>query len=670
MEIKDFAELILFTPDLTAKLSSPVHFTDENPGHPIDTPQSPARHSELSLYGDKSKKKFPTPSRLEEFKERGAVLHFFANHELLALELMALILLKFPDAPSKFRRGIVATMLEEQHHMKLYLTRMQDYGVQFGEIPVNSFFWDAMSKTSSPATFVAAMSLTLEQANLDYAKHYFEQFKKLGDTETSNILKKVYEDEIGHVGLGLTWLRQWKDPEISDWEAYSKLLTPPLSPSRARGIGFDRDGRIKAGLSTDFIDEIKLYRQSKGRPPVIFLFNPSAEEELNSSSKAYNEPTSLRAIRYDLETLMLFFAHDDDIVLVDKKPGKDFLTPLDQAGFAIPEFLVHGQVPNCQVANKFAPWAVTPTSIKQAQGLNLTWQCTLPKVAPPTIFSKSWAKELAQCFDQSEQGKIVTNIADVSVLKNLWSTKPIVLKANFSTSGRNRLKLNPGHELTVAELHWIEKRLKLEQSLVMEPWHHKLCDLSIQIEVFEKDVQVRGITRFKTDDRGRYRGHYLGAKWHDLDSNVMRTIHEKNFFKTLERCGELVGKALQSKGYLGPAGIDAMIVKDGENISLVPLVEINPRHTMGQVALKLDKRIFRGVDAGWFFIGQNEIKKMGLASFMEFKIWSEKNAKISVGDNNLISEGILFTTPPNTASGLLTCVAAGNAFHQLNIFWK
>ena len=93
-------------------------------------------------------------------EERGLVLHFFANHELLALELMALALLKFPDAPQKFRRGVVQTLKDEQEHVRLYRRRMDEIGVEFGQIPVSDYLWKAIAPMRRPSVFVTGLSLT------------------------------------------------------------------------------------------------------------------------------------------------------------------------------------------------------------------------------------------------------------------------------------------------------------------------------------------------------------------------------------------------------------------------------------------------------------------------------------------------------------------------------
>src|SRR5579871_7062462 len=103
MELRALAEQILLGTTLAEKLASPEIITDENPGTPLVTPAGPGRPANLEFKPHASgKSEFPGLHRLEDTFERGRLLHFFGNHELLAVELMALVLLKFPDAPVAF----------------------------------------------------------------------------------------------------------------------------------------------------------------------------------------------------------------------------------------------------------------------------------------------------------------------------------------------------------------------------------------------------------------------------------------------------------------------------------------------------------------------------------------------------------------------------------------
>ena len=105
MELRDFAEEILFATTLEEKLRAPEAITDERPGTPIVAPATPGRPPGLRFKSSRSRKAdVPDTHRLEQQSERGGLLHFFANHELLATELMALVLLRFPEAPAAFRR--------------------------------------------------------------------------------------------------------------------------------------------------------------------------------------------------------------------------------------------------------------------------------------------------------------------------------------------------------------------------------------------------------------------------------------------------------------------------------------------------------------------------------------------------------------------------------------
>lgn len=113
------------------------------------TPESPGRPSMLKVG---KAPPFPVGRQFEDPRSCGHALHYFANHELLALEVMALVLLKFPDAPEAFRQGVSRTMGDEQRHLLLLINQMNALGVEFGELPVNDYFWRVLSNISSRST--------------------------------------------------------------------------------------------------------------------------------------------------------------------------------------------------------------------------------------------------------------------------------------------------------------------------------------------------------------------------------------------------------------------------------------------------------------------------------------------------------------------------------------
>jgi uncharacterized ferritin-like protein (DUF455 family) len=339
MELRELAEQVLFAATLEEKLRCPDRITDERPGPAFVAPAAPGRPKELQFKATgEARDSFPGTKNLEKESQRGRLLHFFANHELLATELMALVLLKFPDAPAAFRKGVYQTLKDEQVHTQLYLRRMKECGIQFGELPVSGYFWRSVSVMENPLDYVSSLCLTFEQANLDFARHYARGFAAVGDASSAALLEKIYRDEIGHVAYGLNWFRRWKNPGESDWEAFCRQLKFPLSPQRAKGITLNVEGRRAAGLDPQFIAELDVFSQSKGRTPNVFVFNPFAEARI-AQGKSFNPTKHQAQLARDLANLPQFLCRQDDIVLVNQKPSVEFLSGIKQAGFALPEFV-------------------------------------------------------------------------------------------------------------------------------------------------------------------------------------------------------------------------------------------------------------------------------------------------------------------------------------------
>ena len=351
MEIRDFAEAVLFSADMSLKLGAPGAWTDTRPGGAVAVPQAPGRPTGLELRSSKPIPAAPTPGSIDSDHRRGLALHSFAHHELQALELMALALLRFPDAPKGFRRGLVKIITDEQRHFKLYMDRAEHWGVGLGEVGTGHFFWDTVAHLDTPADFLAALSLTYEQANLDFSMHWEDAFRAVDDEVTAGVLREVHDDEIAHVRHGVKWFERLNGGVSFD--DYAQRLVFPLSPGRAKGPCFDREGRLKAGLSARFIDELEITNVSRGRPPRVFKFDPFVEEQAAGRTPA----KSARAVAQDLATIPMFFAHREDVV-VAPRPSMDVLLPLHRLGVEVPQFVDSEADLSDRVLGLKAPWGV------------------------------------------------------------------------------------------------------------------------------------------------------------------------------------------------------------------------------------------------------------------------------------------------------------------------
>lgn len=257
MKLTDYAKHLLLAPNLEDKLLPPSRFWDEEVDFNAIRIKKPGRNQNLQ-FSDK-KIKIPRLEHLNLESNRGLTLHHFANHELMAIELFAWAILAFPDAPKSIRNGWVKTIEEEQIHLKLYIKRMNDFGVQFGDIPLNYIFWKQLNQFHSLESFSAVMSLSFEGANLDYSQVYAKVFSYFGDNLTSDIMVYIFEDEVKHVKRGVRAFEKSIPPNQNSWEHYLSLIQFPFTPRRAKGYLYFPETRTLAGLDSRFVKELEVY---------------------------------------------------------------------------------------------------------------------------------------------------------------------------------------------------------------------------------------------------------------------------------------------------------------------------------------------------------------------------------------------------------------------------
>lgn len=484
MELRTLAQQVLFSERIESKLHRPERLVDEAPGPPLRSPDVPARPPGLGLNEGGERTPFPRLSQLDDPVARGRVLHFFANHELLAMELMAVALLRFTDAPPAWRMGLARILLEEQDHMRLYLDRMDALGVRFGEQGVSPFFWTCLADVASPRDFAAGMSLTFEVANLDWCRFYGAAVREVGDSETDALLERVYQEEIRHVAHGLRWFRRWKDPKSSDWDAYVRSLSLPLSPARARGKVFDRAGREAAGLHPDHIDRLQTFSRSRGRPPWVYSFEGGIEIE----AAGRNPNKAVRTLRADLAALPHLLARADDIVLApEQRPA--FLLQLQEAGFELPEF--RPTIPRARIIAGLRPFGVAGDHLRRSA---------------------------------------VTALRDDVVVCRSLSEIPdgdIVLKSEFSSSGRG--------VCFSRDLEWAAQRLRRDGLVLAEPRYELVQEVGAQFV----DGRFLGFTWPLVDD-GIWRGHLLIPPRGDIRRFLFEGQRAERFVRALplpETCG-------------------------------------------------------------------------------------------------------------------------------------
>lgn len=647
MEISAYAERILFGATLADKRVAFDRLTDERPGAALGRVDAPARPAALAFTA--SRMEFP--KNLEHDEARGRALHFFVNHELLAAELMALVLLRAVDAPARFRMGLAQTIAEEQKHLGLYLDRMEHLGVELGEVPVNDFFWRSLSDVHDPIDFVAAMSLGFEQANLDFSRHYRDRFLELGDVDTARVLDEVYEDEIRHVRRGVRWYEEALGPLT--FEAHARRIAP-MSMMRVKGPDFDVEGRHRAGLSADYVDAVRTFAGAKGRAPRWFLFNATAEEEVQYGRR-YTAPEPARVLERDLSFVMAYLASPTDVVCAPS-PSRAFVRSLYDAGFEPPS--ASEEAPD-EVA-EIVPWGwsprierIAPSAHTRPGGLG-GWPAEDDRLAPQQpreraegpeaadapnardLYDKRVTVEIAHAFGDAA-ARVATSIAEVLDAM----TGDTIVKSIYGASGRNRCRFPGGVDDNGRG--WLARALDRDGAVIVEPWEARWRDFGIVLNVGRKDPLL-DVFELLVDARGAYRGHRLAAPHQDFEREL-----RAGFYAHVRRIAEHVAAALHARGYRGPAGVDAFVTRDGRWRSIV---DVNARHTMGHVARALKAHVAPKTEAVWWHETSADPRA---------RAESLRAAHPVVMAEGKIASGALMTTDPDRAARTLTMLLVGEA---------
>lgn len=189
-------------------------------------------------------------------------VHNEINQEVQTLEIAALCLADYPDAPWDLRLELARQCWDEARHAALYCRRLQELGGRKGDYPIANLDWSVVAMLDSLAARLAVQHRTFEAGSLDLDSQGIAMCREAGDDATADIMEAVVADEIQHVRFANTWLKRLTDADPKAVLQVAAAITWLRSVVVATGgdplklVATSVESRERAGFSTADIAEV------------------------------------------------------------------------------------------------------------------------------------------------------------------------------------------------------------------------------------------------------------------------------------------------------------------------------------------------------------------------------------------------------------------------------
>ena len=188
---------------------------------------------------------------------RIALIHAIAHIEFNAINLALDAMYRYQTMPEEYYKDWMQVAFEEAQHFTMLQQRLQDLGCNYGDMDAHNGLWEMALKTQH--SVIARMALVprvLEARGLDVTPGMIKRLQGHGDNATVEILKIIFEQEIGHVAIGSRWFNYACELEnVSPEHTFQDLLKEYMAGD-LRGP-FELDARRKAGFSTAELEALQ-----------------------------------------------------------------------------------------------------------------------------------------------------------------------------------------------------------------------------------------------------------------------------------------------------------------------------------------------------------------------------------------------------------------------------
>lgn len=201
------------------------------------------------------------PKRGKFGSERGriALWHSLAHIEFVAIDLALDMAGRFGEAQGReFVDDFLSVAADEAMHFALLDRKLKTHGSEYGALPAHSGLWEASQETSHDVRArLAIVPMVLEARGLDVTPATLERVRLAGDVTGVNILSRILDDEIRHVGIGTRHFERLAAESAESPQKLWKMLVEKHFKGRVKPP-FNDSARLAAGLSRGYYDGIVL----------------------------------------------------------------------------------------------------------------------------------------------------------------------------------------------------------------------------------------------------------------------------------------------------------------------------------------------------------------------------------------------------------------------------
>jgi uncharacterized ferritin-like protein (DUF455 family) len=184
------------------------------------------------------------------------------NQEVQTLEIAALCLVDYPDAPWELRMELARQCWDEARHSELAYRHLRELGGLKGMYPIANLDWSVVAMLDSLPARLAVQHRTFEAGSLDVESVAPEMFRGLGQGPMAEMMEAIEADEIQHVRFGNAWVKRLTaaDPravlKVASAMAWLQRVVEATGDDPLKTIATSESVRQRAGFSPAEVHEV------------------------------------------------------------------------------------------------------------------------------------------------------------------------------------------------------------------------------------------------------------------------------------------------------------------------------------------------------------------------------------------------------------------------------